>query len=79
MYIYDKCRIFTDKCHKQMNKKKYFKKEVDALVNEVAAVYKSEVKNTDISYHDFLNNKLLIVHSIRNGISYSWKNSPIDR
>jgi len=54
--------------------KNYFREEVNSLVNEVAAVYKSEVKNIDISYHDFLNNKLLIVHSIRNGISYSFYN-----
>ena len=52
----------------------YFKEEVNTLVNEVAAVYKSELKNIDISYRDFLNNKLLIVHSIRNGISYSFYN-----
>ena len=50
----------------------YFKKEVSNLVKEVSAVYKSETKNIDISYHDFLSNKLLIVHSIRNGISYSF-------
>jgi len=57
-----------------MIKKDYFKEEVNTLVNEVAAVYKSELKNIDISYRDFLNNKLLIVHSIRNGISYSFYN-----
>ncbi len=55
-----------------MNEKTYLKEEVNTLVNEVAAVYKSELKNKDISYSDFLNNKLLIVHSIRNGISYSF-------
>jgi len=57
-----------------MIKKDYFKEEVNTLVHEVAAVYKSELKNIDISYRDFLNNKLLIVHSIRNGISYSFYN-----
>jgi putative toxin-antitoxin system antitoxin component (TIGR02293 family) len=57
-----------------MIEKNYFKEEVNALVHEVAAVYKSELKNIDISYRDFLNNKLLIVHSIRNGISYSFYN-----
>jgi len=57
-----------------MIKKDYFKEEINTLVNEVAAVYKSELKNIDISYRDFLNNKLLIVHSIRNGISYSFYN-----
>ncbi len=50
----------------------YLKKEVSNLLKEVSVVYKSEAKNIDISYHDFLNNKLLIVHSIRNGISYSF-------
>ena len=57
-----------------MIEKDYFKEEVNTLVNEVATVYKSELKNIDISYKDFLNNKLLIVHSIRNGISYSFYN-----
>ncbi|MCD6543594.1 MAG: DUF2384 domain-containing protein [Flavobacteriaceae bacterium] len=55
-----------------MIKKNYFKEEVSNLVNEVSTVYISEKKNVDISYQDFLNNKLLIVHSIRNGISYSF-------
>ncbi len=50
----------------------YLKKEVSNLLKEVSVVYKSETKNIDISYYDFLNNKLLIVHSIRNGISYSF-------
>lgn len=54
------------------NENLYLQKEVSSLVKEVATVYESEVKNLDASYRDFLNNKLLIVHSIRNGISYSF-------
>lgn len=74
MFTHDKCREFEDKCLNIMIDNKYFEKEVSNLVNEVSAVYKSETKNVDISYNDFLNNKLLIVHSIRNGISYSFYN-----
>lgn len=50
-------------------------KEVISLVKEVAAIYKvgSEIKN--ITYQDFLNNKMLIVHSIRKGISFSFFNT----
>jgi len=50
-------------------------KEVNSLVKEVAAMYKvgSEIKN--ITYQDFLNNKMLIVHSIRKGISFSFFNT----
>jgi putative toxin-antitoxin system antitoxin component (TIGR02293 family) len=49
-----------------------FNKEVLSLVKEVSAIYKvgSEIKN--ITYQDFLNNKMLIVHSIRKGISFSF-------
>ena len=52
-----------------------FNKEVISLVKEVAAIYKvgSEIKN--ITFQDFLNNKMLIVHSIRKGISFSFFNT----
>jgi putative toxin-antitoxin system antitoxin component (TIGR02293 family) len=52
-----------------------FNKEVISLVKEVAAIYKvgSEIKN--ITYQDFLNNKMLIVHSIRKGVSFSFFNT----
>ncbi len=55
--------------------KKYdnnFNKEITSLVKEVAAVYKIKSTNKSISYNDFLNNKMLIVHSIRKGISFSF-------
>lgn len=51
-----------------------FKKEVNTLVKEVAAVYKVGSGKKQITYHDFLSNKMLIVHSIRKGISYSFFN-----
>ena len=57
--------------------KKYnndFSKEVNTLVKEVAAVYKVGLTKKPITYKDFLNNKMLIVHSIRKGISYSFFN-----
>ena len=58
-----------------------FNKEVTSLVNEVAAVYKIDATRKPITYSDFFNNKMLIVHSIRKGISFSFfnkikKNSP---
>ncbi|MCF6296689.1 MAG: DUF2384 domain-containing protein [Flavobacteriaceae bacterium] len=57
-------------------KKNYidFNKEVNSLVNEVAAVYKVNSMKNSITYSDFLNNKMLIVHSIRKGISFSFFN-----
>ncbi len=57
--------------------KKYnddFSKEVNTMVSEVAAVYRVGSGKKQITYKDFLNNKMLIVHSIRKGISYSFFN-----
>ncbi|HBK71086.1 MAG TPA: antitoxin [Flavobacteriaceae bacterium] len=57
--------------------KKYntgFDAEVTAIVKEVAAVYKINSTTKKISYNDFLSNKMLIVHSIRKGISFSFFN-----
>ena len=59
------------------SEKKYdtdFSKEVSSLVKEVAVVYNVGVANKKISYNDFLSNKMLIVHSIRKGISFSFFN-----
>ena len=49
-----------------------FKKEVNNLAKEVSEVYKVGSGKKSITYKDFLNNKMLIVHSIRKGISYSF-------
>ncbi len=51
-----------------------FKKEVNNLAKEVSAVYKIGSGKKSITYKDFLSNKMLIVHSIRKGISYSFFN-----
>jgi len=57
--------------------KKYdvdFSKEVNSLVQEASVAYSTSFSKKEISYHDFLRNKMLIVHSIRKGISYSFFN-----
>lgn len=51
-----------------------FNKEVTSLVKEIAVVYKINPAKRNINYNDFLNNKMLIVHSIRKGISFSFFN-----
>lgn len=49
-------------------------KEVASLVKEVSAVYKLGSSKKSITYQDFLSNKMLIIHSIRKGISFSFFN-----
>lgn len=49
-----------------------FNKEITSLVKEVAATYIIGSSLNPITYKDFLNNKMLIVHSIRKGISFSF-------
>ena len=51
-----------------------FSKEIKSLVKEVAPIYRVSKGKNPITYKDFLNNKMLIVHSIRKGISYSFFN-----
>lgn len=51
-----------------------FNKEVISLVKEVSAIYEVGSAKKNITYQDFLSNKMLIVHSIRKGISFSFFN-----
>ncbi len=58
----------------QKNNYNEFNKELSSLIEEVSSVYKVSSSKNNISYKDFLNNKMLIVHSIRKGISFSFFN-----
>ena len=49
-------------------------KEINLLVKEVSTVYKMGSTKKSMNYKDFLNNKMMMIHSIRNGISYSFFN-----
>ena len=51
-----------------------FNKEISSLVKDVSAIYERGFVNKNITYQDFLCNKMLIIHSIRRGISYSFFN-----
>lgn len=67
----DKCLKFEDKCSVM----KYFKNQISA-VNEAAAVYVSGYSNYSIGkafgIKEFINNKLLLIKSIRIGLSYAF-------
>ncbi len=58
----------------QKQEYKKFQKDVNILVKDVATIYRSGNIKKNITYKDFLNDKLLIVHSIRKGIRYSFFN-----
>ncbi|MCF6222523.1 MAG: MbcA/ParS/Xre antitoxin family protein [Flavobacteriaceae bacterium] len=58
----------------QKQEYKNFQKDVNTLVKDVATIYRSGNIKKNMTYKDFLNDKLLIVHSIRKGIRYSFFN-----
>jgi len=51
-----------------------FQIDINTLVSDVATIYKLGAIDKNITYKEFLNDKLLIVHSIRKGIRYSFFN-----
>lgn len=75
----DKCPIFGDKClgmiaenqNENIPDMSAVNEAIEAYVKTVSPSFRSEMKIGNITYSDFFENKMLIIHTIRKGFTYS--------